>query len=581
MEQETEQNNPNNLVVPIRTLYFLNGATLALPSTAFMAIVNDVVDMPLDLLAAHGAVAFMPFSFKPAYSYLSTSMCERGYISMPMLMASLLAMSGIVTFLTGLIPKDGVTLCFLVAFIRGITIAFPEFLLGTFLVKQARKCSPCLEQSVLPNNRDVTLNIENESHQSIDNFEKLASIYQSQASMYRNLGSLIASIVSIVIYFLIGRDSLSLRTIRILLLATGLLPIIAASIVLRNEWITEGYNEDVSTSNVVYKGIRDNDLNTESTLQLVDTSDDLALGLDVRKEGEIENVSHLSEGLENSSRAEFSLCDRNLMILFQILLIWVGLQSILTRTYLSKIVWELVLGLLVCALLYIVLKIIAQKEKSMFQQGIVIYLILKHAIPDISFIWSSYTFFLFESNPAILQILSVLSSVGVVVGSGIYSKHLARWEIKKTVKVTTLVSSVVILLHIQLANKWKNVGNLNNVTISTVIVLGFFSAASFEAEFIPSVIIATAALQISDKKIFNDTNSNSVPERTKNDDAMDSLQYGSYISFIDFGSQVGAWISIPLINMFEISRDDWSPLLYILVIYSFLKILSLTLLNLL
>ena len=73
---------------PLLFLYALNGATLSLPSLALTAIVNDRAAIPVELLSAYGAVAFLPFSLKPLYGYLS--ILARRYFATHIFLAFLL-----------------------------------------------------------------------------------------------------------------------------------------------------------------------------------------------------------------------------------------------------------------------------------------------------------------------------------------------------------------------------------------------------------------------------------------------------------------------------------------------------------
>ena len=582
-ETRTTVEEEPKLANPIRILYFLNGATLALPSTALMAILNDVVQIPLNLLAAYGVIAFMPFSFKPLYSYLSTWLCQQGYLSMSMLMAILLIMSGITTFLSGFVPKDGVIICFLIAFVRGIAVAFPEFLLGTFLVKQARKHSadPIVSNEYHQANRENHTSTEEEYQNNLEfsSFKKLASIYQSQASMSRNVGSFLASLVSFIIYFSNKSDSLSIKNLRLMLLVAGLLPVGGAMVVLYNDYIT---HETVSQhlkkrkrSELTYDEILLNDISQHRSDA---TTLENSLASEPQLDDNVESEMCAAK-VDDVSTVGYNTYDKKLMIILQTLLIWVVLQSTFVGNSSFDFIWKIGFGIIVFIAILIMREIADNSAKSLFQHKIVLYLILKQAIPDLSFIWSSYIYFLFGTRPAFLQLLSVLSSVGMVLGSGLYNRYLSVWRVKNSIMITTLFSSIATLLHLVLTNAWKDVDYLSNFHVGAAIALALLSSACSEAEFIPSVIIATSNILSSDERDANSgMNGESCEIKECDDkDVFDSMQYSAYISFIDFGSQIGAWVSIPIIEMLHLSRDNWSALFYFVIICTVMNILSLAL----
>lgn len=53
---------------PLPVLFFLNGATLSLPSLAMSSLMNDRIAIPLEYLPAYGAIAFLPYNLKPLYA---------------------------------------------------------------------------------------------------------------------------------------------------------------------------------------------------------------------------------------------------------------------------------------------------------------------------------------------------------------------------------------------------------------------------------------------------------------------------------------------------------------------------------
>ena len=142
--------NEWKLSFPLKMLFFLNGATIAFPSLAYMSIINDRAKIPINLLSAYGAISFLPWSFKPLYAFLEYFItkpcntckpfnhCLSFHIRRHLLISILLLGSGISIGMTAFIPEDGVTICFIISFFRAILTSFPEFLLGLSLVDEAK-----------------------------------------------------------------------------------------------------------------------------------------------------------------------------------------------------------------------------------------------------------------------------------------------------------------------------------------------------------------------------------------------------------------------------------------------------------
>jgi hypothetical protein len=61
---ETSEGNTVSLSLPLQILFALNGATLSLPSTALMYIVNTRAAVPIVYLSLYGALAFLSQLFE-------------------------------------------------------------------------------------------------------------------------------------------------------------------------------------------------------------------------------------------------------------------------------------------------------------------------------------------------------------------------------------------------------------------------------------------------------------------------------------------------------------------------------------
>ena len=66
------------------------------------------------------------------------------------------------------------------------------------------------------------------------------------------------------------------------------------------------------------------------------------------------------------------------------------------------------------------------------------------------------------------------------------------------------------------------------------------------------------------------------------DEDSTGIQYGTLISCIDFGDQIGSWVTVPLVTALGISREnDWAGLNEMIVLTSVLGLLSVLLLGIL
>jgi len=210
-------------------LYALGGASLQLPTMALLSIVNDRAAIPPAYLPAYGAVAFLPWSFKPLYAFLSTWLfrlqpsigSRRGSLSSLHqsnhyqeqryrmgLVGVLLGLSAGTFVCTALfIPPGGVFLCFVWGFLRGILSAWPELLLGVTLIETARlNTGSGITSSATPATASESRRSQDDNNRTLlapsalHKYEDVVSVFQSQAATSRNVGSLGASIVTFALF---------------------------------------------------------------------------------------------------------------------------------------------------------------------------------------------------------------------------------------------------------------------------------------------------------------------------------------------------------------------------------------------
>jgi hypothetical protein len=159
---------------------------------------------------------------------------------------------------------------------------------------------------------------------------------------------------------------------------------------------------------------------------------------------------------------------------------------------------------------------------------------------------------------------------------------------------TTVVASLFSLLDILVTkldtndNQWK--------MFATVLVTSIFTTFSNEWSFLPSVILATTAVNVEED---DQSNSQLTPDKESEDPeanvsyqqmkvawceckgpvASIGMQYGALISCLDFGDQIGSWLTLPLVAALGISRaNDWENMGTFILTTALLSLMPLALL---
>eukprot|EP00814_Leptocylindrus_danicus_P019594 CAMPEP_0116038866 /NCGR_PEP_ID=MMETSP0321-20121206/23136_1 /TAXON_ID=163516 /ORGANISM="Leptocylindrus danicus var. danicus, Strain B650" /LENGTH=564 /DNA_ID=CAMNT_0003517807 /DNA_START=294 /DNA_END=1985 /DNA_ORIENTATION=- len=556
---------------PLLFLYALNGATLSLPSLALTAIVNDRAAIPVELLSAYGAVAFLPFSLKPLYGYLS--ILARRYFATHIFLAFLLFLSGVATCATAFVPKHGVALCFIIAFLRGLTVAFPEYLLGLVLISFTR-ANACVDTANIQEDQSIGdgNDGENEASEPLD-FKLLSSIYQGQAATARNMGSCLATFVSFMI-FLFARDDvvenghISDITTTTLLLAAGSLPALGAVVAW---WFQVGLSlfqvSSSALSEVGYDGLNANE--TDSSLRPV--YNPLASGWEnnVKDQGlhdelsgeeiipvEGQELPSFSSGQrfvqstpQETGSLNLSSTDVVTVMSLQLLLVWIGFEGILN---VSKHLWQTGFVVLLSISALGLFRASTRTSATPFlKKETALFLVLKQAVPGAGYQLSSYMYFLFGSEPLLLQILSLCNSAVTVAASSFFTKFIACRDIKAMIISTTIAASLVSLLYITVAKFWDDPTLHVTRNFCFALLASFFGSFANEISFLPSVVLATASLDdnlhVSARgpsdaaKCEIDQNFTETSKYRGESQDNDGIKYGTYIACIDFGDQAGAW----------------------------------------
>lgn len=529
--EETSEGNTVSLSLPLQILFALNGATLSLPSTALMYIVNTRAAVPIGYLSLYGALAFLPNSLKPLYAYFSDFFPRRGN-----LLTSLLLLSGVSIAATAFVPTGGIAFCFLIAVIREVFSAWPEFLLGVSMLEEAAQTG------------------------GGGHFDINAARFQSQAATARNIGSWCATIVGFIFflyrYFHVTGEQLSDFVVNLILVTTGLLNVFGALFA----W---------------HCGVGYRHCYTRLEKAVPNTVDG-----DARREP----ITH----------SKLVWGDAVVILTLQLLVITFALRSPLVDAT-SEFACDILLALLLAMMIAAVGSNYGKWSRA---HRVGLFLIVRHAMPSSDFLMASFVYELFQSTPMVLQLFGIFSGAITTLSSWSYGKLLAPFgsgtQFMAVIICTTVAASLFSLLDIFVIrlntndNQWKMFG--------TVMVTSIFTTFSNEWSFLPSVILATTAVNVeeddrSNSQILSDKEMQD-PEapvsyqqmkvtccECKGPVASIGMQYGALISCLDFGDQIGSWLTLPLVAALGITRsNDWDHMGTFIVTTSFLSLIPLALL---
>ena len=544
----------------IRILFGLNGFSLSLEQLALMYVVDTQVHLQLKYLPLYGAVAFLPYSFKSTYGYLSQGKARHK------LFAMLLIGNSICLIWTSFISSNGIFLLFFLAFMRGITDSWAELLLGLTLIDQAKQYT-----------------VDNQNH--FQNYNSLASHFQAQAATMRNLGSLLGTLLTALITYLILRGD---RTFSIgtelgrgisntLLISTAVFQMMGACASLLYK---ENF-EAPTKSNTRFQPINQNDdepsvADVEDSASWEDDPSFSPLAIDEEQEDDEDDIDQaLSDTLSDlsgqaRSTRHSSRLNWALMGLLQLLLVVLAFQKIIldeiSPPALNLIFFSLLLGLIVTA--FVTWK--SNHWAKSHQVGL--FLILRSAIPSEKMILSFFLYSLFKSTPLKYQIIYMICLLMNALASWSYERFWSRYSsgspFVMVIAGTTVLASLVSLSNMLVVN--------SSSSQYIFLIAASAQAASYffnEWAFLPHVVLATTSLSLS-----RDSNRHRNEENGSKFDA----EYGSLVSCLDFGDQIGALLTGLIIAMLDINRlNNWHNLDKLILICSVARIVSLVLLKLL
>ena len=257
-----------------------------------------------------------------------------------------------------------------------------------------------------------------------------------------------------------------------------------------------------------------------------------------------------------------------------------------------------------------------------------LYFLLRYSMPIAGFLMYSYLYSVFEKEPQFLQLLSVLKTAIGTLATFSYEKFLSPychsgWPLIGLIASLDIIMGLVALLDVWVirAVREKEVDGeytVDNPLRFLVIAVGLAKYFFAELDYMPALVLSTTNVysddddaltpapkadnvigeqqlaertSLSDEFIRSDISSFSI-DLNNNEDGEDfdtprpsrersapklpvisaGLQYASFLSCIDFGAQIGDWITIPIIASLGITRENhWDHLEKLIMICSIFR----------
>ena len=622
------------LLRPLQLLFGLNGLTLSLQSLPLMYIVNTRVALPLAYIPTYGALAFLPWSLKPVYAYLSS---RNQQVPRHVLLMCLLGASGIASIATSqLIKPGGIFGCFILAFMRGITDSWAEFCLGLSLIDQAWQLHHRTQQSPILVEDDESLR-DDRTHR----YEHFSAQFQSQAATARNLGSLLGCVITTLVLIQSNFGSkfetiLSDSVANSLLVSTGFLLFIGSFVVwMSRETFRELSMTDrpiISTttqsagsyraSQVDNSGITDE----ESALNAQHNPTYYSRSCCDKCCATLVDDSETVDDQGDPSRTHPFRWNILLVSMLQLTIVALSLKDAIV-SWTSHFAWKvLVISLFSALLLTGASSSLPIWTESSFTYSQVyrsgLFLVLRHAIPSSTMVLGSFVYSILYSRPLFLQLLS-LTELGITTLSSwsygaLLSKYSRGRQLQMVAAGTTVfagfmsLGNVLFVRHVQQEEASGNnyfgedTSSVSLVTVGIALVTTMVATFANEWEFLPDVIIATTSISLEEQH-SNYTHGQPARQQQVTTDDSDllgsgarqaslqedllpmaqlpgdvAIQYGSLVACIDFGDQLGSLLAGPVVAILGISREnDWSNLDFFILICAACKVFPLAFLWLL
>ena len=585
------------LPISLRIIYALNSSQFQISSLALLSIVNTRVVIGAQYLPAYGAISFLPFRLRPIFAWISSLILQRlgkddvnrknrhDKLLCPVLVLASLSFLG-----TIFIPTNGVVLCFVWGFIRGVAGAWSDFLIGMTVIEFSK-----LQSKLIPNNNT--------------SYEQITSMNTVQSSTAKNIGGFIASIGTFI--FFSQNRNISEKVANTLLLCTAFILLLASFASIKYQ-----YHVSKMLDQSTYDTINDEDINEVERSTLEE---------DITEESrETPTTSHRQQVIEVST-----------LVSFQILLAISALRVPIIAVS-SQQLWialMIIFGIILCCTLCIGYKHEIQQQQSdtahtqgvrskddkkrLSHRRLNLYFLLRYSLPIAGFIMYSYLYTVFESQPLFLQLMSVLKTAIGSLSTYTYEKFLSPrchsgLNLIGLIAILDITMGLVALIDVWVIRAARDrlvdgeymIDTKLKWLVATVGLVKYFFA---ELDYQPSLVLSTTNVYNDDddtlpRSDFNDEteafdeyehksgtpsslsidlneddgpNSSSVSSSSPQKAPLVSqgMQYASFLSCIDFGAQIGDWISVPIIASLDITRENhWVSLSHMHFIFSSLFI---------
>ena len=617
------ESNEIHLARPLWWLYCLHGGfTLALPTTALMYMLNTHVELPVSLLPSYGALAFCPFSLKPLYAYWAVRKADKRRYQL----ALLLLLNAVLWLGTAFVPRHGVLLFLAVAFARGVTTAWPELLLGLALVEQAHQYANVNSTAAahLQTQAATARNVGSlaahglvvgfwvtwitikglQSNEDHDNTEPLLNLQTSTCLfVMASLSSFAAAVIAWK--YRLGCDARHSERLGDYSYAN-----------LHNVDCEENNSDCIRASSPVSCNKKDPQMDPLLSIRA---------GVD---DQEAANASAEAANQERQTNDPPFLSQEAIVVIaLQVAVILLILQYPLKQELPSAGPWILytcwgLCILAVCASFFLGRSndtpsshsresASSSGPSSRAIYGVGLFLILRQIAPDASFLMGSFRYQAFESSPLMLQLLSMSEMLVLAAASWSFGRILSplctfpvganREHETESARATNmfywvLAGTGVLAGLASMSHLWfiHVVEHSQSAFLHNAVALcvGAWTTWTSEWCFLPKVILATHSVGIGQDN--NDNSNSNYATFTVNDSsdctedhthAMQNstdlqkqreLQYGSLITCIDFGDQLGALVASGIVAWMGISRENhWEGLQGYVSLCSIGEILSL------
>lgn len=253
-----------------------------------------------------------------------------------------------------------------------------------------------------------------------------------------------------------------------------------------------------------------------------------------------------------------------------------------------------------------------------------LYFLLRYSLPIAGFLMYSYLYSVFESEPIFLQLLSVLKTAIGSLATFCYEKFLSPychsgWPLIGLIASLDIIMGLVALLDVWVIRVVKEKEVDGEYSVDTplrclVIAVGLAKYFFAELDYLPALVLSTTNVYSHKEVRFErredgetampevdiddgDTRANvyalSIDSNNEEDSdiarpSMENsvlklpaisagMQYASFLSCIDFGAQIGDWITVPIVSSLNITRENhWDHLDKLVILCSIFRMTRVT-----